>query len=93
MQSKAKTVEAYLRTVPENRKEALPQLGFMSQKNVIGLYILEKDVLDQYRDEMKRVSIGKGAIRCPNPSKIDYELVTRLLVGTRVSSDKICPRP
>jgi hypothetical protein len=66
------------------------EVGFMSQKNNIALYILRKDVLDVYRSAIVASSIGKGCIRYRNPNKIDFEMVEKLLVGTRESKGEVC---
>jgi uncharacterized protein YdhG (YjbR/CyaY superfamily) len=68
------------------------EVGFASQKNFIGLYILRKDVLDTYRDSLnaKGVSVGKGAIRYSRPEKIDFQVVEMLLKATQESSGVIC---
>ena len=67
------------------------EVGFASQKNFIGLYILNKEVLDAYRHKLKGISIGKGAIRYPKPSKIDFAVVEQLLLDARNSNGAICP--
>jgi len=120
MQSKAATVDEYLKEVPPDRLEALKkmrelclkelkgytetmryggpgyekngvvEIGFASQKNNIALYILKKDVLDQYREELKGISVGKGAIRYTKPAKIDFAIVQKLIAGTFLSDTVIC---
>ncbi|MGB5005863.1 MAG: DUF1801 domain-containing protein [Ferruginibacter sp.] len=73
-------------------KNDVAEAGFASQQHFIGLYILEKDVLDQYRDQLKGrgISIGKGCIRYSKPYKINFELVKKLLKGTCDSKSIIC---
>lgn len=120
MQSKAATVDEYLKEVPPERLEALkkirklclqelkgyveimqyggpcyvknniPEAGFASQKHFIGLYILKKDVMDKYRDQLKGISAGKGCIRYTKPEKIDFSVVQKLLAGTFKSKNTIC---
>jgi uncharacterized protein YdhG (YjbR/CyaY superfamily) len=122
MQSSAKTVTAYLREVPAERRAALTRLrdlcrefltgfeesmayggpcysrngevevGFASQKNFIGLYILRTDVMKTHRDQLKGkgVSIGKGAIRYSKPEKIDFGVVESMLRATQESMGPIC---
>lgn len=76
--------------IPSYKRNGVAEVSFNSQKHFISLYILKKDVLDKYRDEMKGLSIGKGCIRYPKPEKIDYKIVKKLLVDTRKSTSKIC---
>jgi uncharacterized protein YdhG (YjbR/CyaY superfamily) len=66
------------------------EVGFASQKNNIALYILRKDVLDAYRAEFPPSTIGKGCIRYRNPDRIDFEVVTALLIATQKSTGPIC---
>ncbi len=66
------------------------EVGFASQKNNIALYLLRKDVLDVYRHAFAASSIGKGCIRYRNPNKIDFDIVEKLLVGTRESNSEVC---
>jgi uncharacterized protein YdhG (YjbR/CyaY superfamily) len=75
---------------PSYSKNGVVEVGFASQKNFIGFYILKKPVLDAYRAELKGISVGKGAIRYANPEKIDWDVVKKLLVGTNESVDVIC---
>jgi uncharacterized protein YdhG (YjbR/CyaY superfamily) len=122
VQSKAKTVPAYLKEVPEGRKAALKKLrelcrstltgfkesmeyggpcysrngevevGFMSQKHFIGLYILRTDVMRAHRDllNVPGISLGKGCIRYSKPEKIDFSVVERMLRATEESTGKVC---
>ena len=122
MQSKAKTVTAYLNEVPAGRKDALKKLrelcrthltgftesmdyggptysrngeaevGFMSQKHYIGLYILRTDVMKTHRTQLERrgVSVGKGAIRYSSPERIDYHVVESMLRATVKSTGPVC---
>ena len=122
MQSSAKTVTAYLREVPPERKAALTKLrdlcraeltdfeeameyggptysrggevevGFASQKNFIGLYILRTDVMKTHKEQLKGkgVSIGKGAIRYSKPERIDFKVVESMLRATHESTGPVC---
>lgn len=75
---------------PSYWRNGEPEVGFASQKNFIGLYILRKDVLDAFRDQLKGISVGKGAIRYSRPEKIDFHLVRKLLQETASSRGPIC---
>jgi len=67
-------------------------VGFASQKNFIGLYILRTDVMNAHKDllQAKGVSLGKGAIRYSQPEKIDFEIVESMLRGTLESTGPVC---
>jgi uncharacterized protein YdhG (YjbR/CyaY superfamily) len=122
MQSFAKTVTAYMKSVPAERKAALKKLrdlcrltltgfeesmdyggpcysrngevevGFASQKNFIGLYILRTDVMNTHKDQLKvkGVTLGKGAIRYSKPERIDFNVVESMLRATRESTGVVC---
>lgn len=120
MQSKAATVDEYLKEVPKERLKALEQIrklcieelrgytetmryggpcyeknniaevGFASQKNFIGLYILKQDVMEKFRKELKGISAGKGSIRYTKPEQIDFTIIRKLLDGTYRSDQPIC---
>ena len=122
MQSQAKTVTAYLKEVPAERRATLKklrdlcralltsfeetmeyggpsykrngvvELGFASQKNFIGLYILRTDVMNAHKDLLKGkgVTFGKGAIRYTKPERIDFKVVESMLRATQESMGPIC---
>ena len=122
MQSSAKTVNAYLKELPPERRGALQKLrdlcrmhlagfeeaityggptyarngvvevGFASQKNFIGLYILRTDVMNAHRDRLKvkGVTFGKGAIRYSKPERIDFDVVESMLRATAASTGPVC---
>ena len=68
------------------------EVGFASQKNFIGLYILRTDVMDAHRDLLKGkgVSLGKGCIRYSKPEKINFKVVEMMLKATQESTGGIC---
>ena len=68
------------------------EVGFASQKNFIGLYILRLDVLNAHRDmlKVKGVSVGKGVIRYSKPERIDFKVVEMMLKATQESTGVIC---
>jgi uncharacterized protein YdhG (YjbR/CyaY superfamily) len=66
------------------------EVGFASQKNFIGLYILRTDVMKAHRHLLKGISVGKGAIRYGKPEKIDFEVVKSMLKGTVASDGPVC---
>lgn len=122
MQSSAKTVPAYLKEVPAERRAALKQLrdlcratltgfeesmqygmpgysrdgvvevGFMSQKHFIGLYILRTDVMNahKYLLKIKGVTHGKGCIRYSKPERIDFNVVESMLRATVEAEGVVC---
>jgi uncharacterized protein YdhG (YjbR/CyaY superfamily) len=68
------------------------EVGFASQKNFIGLYILRTDVMKAHQNllKVKGVSLGKGVIRYSNPEKIDFKVVEMMLKATQESSGPHC---
>ena len=78
---------------PSYSRNGVVEVGFASQKNFIGLYILRTDVMKTYKDMLKTeggVSIGKGAIRYSKPEKIDFEVVEKMLKATVESTGVVC---
>jgi len=68
------------------------EVGFASQKNFIGLYILRTDVMNTHKEQLhgKGISIGKGAIRYSKPERIDFNVVESMLRDTVKSTGPVC---
>ena len=68
------------------------EVGFASQKNFIGLYILRTDVMQAHKDQLKvkGVTFGKGAIRFSKPERIDFNVVESMLRATAESRGPVC---
>jgi hypothetical protein len=104
MQSKAKTVDEYLKEVPENRQSALAQLRKLCLERLGGYeesmkygmpsykkkYILKEEVLNKYREDLAHLNLGKGCIRYSKPQQIDFEIVKQLLLESHQSDSEIC---
>jgi hypothetical protein len=68
------------------------EVGFASQKNFIGLYILHTDVLNSHRHllDSTGVTAGKGAVRYTRPGRIDFKVVESMLRATVESGGEVC---
>lgn len=77
---------------PTYARDGEVEVGFASQKNFIGLYILRTDVMNAHKDQLKRkgVSVGKGAIRYSIPEHIDFGIVESMLRATAESTGPVC---
>lgn len=78
---------------PSYWREGEPEVGFASQKNFIGLYILRMDVMNSHLDRLKAakgVGLGKGVIRYSKPEKIDFSVVESMLRATSESRGPVC---
>jgi uncharacterized protein YdhG (YjbR/CyaY superfamily) len=77
---------------PTYKRNGVVEVGFASQKNFIGLYILRTDVMNLHRDLLKSigVSVGKGAIRYSKPERIDFKVVESMLRATQASIGPVC---
>ena len=77
---------------PCYKRDGVIEVGFASQKNFIGLYILRTDVMSAHKELLKGngVSVGKGAIRYSQPEKIDFQVVESMLRATLESSGEVC---
>ena len=68
------------------------EVGFASQKNFIGVYILRTDVMNAYKHLLigKGVSFGKGAVCYSKPERIDFGVVEKMLRATQASTGPVC---
>jgi hypothetical protein len=68
------------------------EVGFASQKNFIGLYILRTDVMNTHKDllKVKGVSVGKGSIHYSKPEKIDFSVVESMLHTMQAAEGPVC---
>jgi uncharacterized protein YdhG (YjbR/CyaY superfamily) len=71
--------EAIQYGMPTYRRNGVPEIAFASQRQYIALYVMKKDVVDEFRTALAAASIGKGCIRFTKPEKIDFEVIDRLL--------------
>ena len=76
--------------MPGYRRNGVLEVSFNSQKQHIAIYILKKDVLDEFRAGLNASSIGKGCIRYSSPKKIDFDAIGRLLRRNAESADAPC---
>lgn len=77
---------------PSYSRNGVVEVGFASQKNFIGLYILRTDVMlaHRYMLNIPGVTFGKGAIRYARPEKIDFAVVEKMLRATLESTGEVC---
>lgn len=77
---------------PSYSRNGEVEVGFASQKNYIGLYILRTDVMraHRYMLNIPGVTLGKGAIRYSTPEKIDFAVVEKMLRATVESTGPVC---
>jgi uncharacterized protein YdhG (YjbR/CyaY superfamily) len=76
--------------LPGYKRNGVLEVAFASQKQYIALYILRKEIVDQFRDALSAASIGKGCIRFTKPEKIDFDLLERLLRRNAESNSAPC---
>ena len=76
--------------LPGYKRAGSIEVSFASQKQYIALYVLKKDVVDEFRAALSAASIGKGCIRFSNPDQIDYEVLQRLLQRVAESTSAPC---
>ena len=73
-------------------RDGVVEVGFASQKNFIGLYILRTDVMRSHRYllTVKGITLGKGAIRYSKSEHIDFNVVESMLRATVESTGPVC---
>ena len=76
--------------MPGYKRNGMLEVSFASQKQYISLYVMKKDVVDEFRSELPTASIGKGCIRFTKPDKIDFDVLNRLLRRTAESKSRPC---
>src|SRR5947209_16022812 len=76
--------------MPCYKRNGAVEVSFASQKQYVALYILKKDVVDEFRDALPAASIGKGCIRFKKPEAIDFDVIGRMLRRNVESSAKAC---
>jgi len=76
--------------LPVYKRNGVPEVSFASQKQYISLYVLKKEVLDEFRGALPTAKIGKGCIRFSKPDKIDFEVVKQLIRRTAASKAAPC---
>ena len=76
--------------MPVYKRNGAMEVSLASQKQYIALYVLRKDVIDEFRSSFAGLKIGKGCIRFPKPDLINYEVVEQLLRRTAESRSAPC---
>jgi uncharacterized protein YdhG (YjbR/CyaY superfamily) len=76
--------------MPGYKRNGVLEVSFASHKQYISLYVLKKDVVDEFRSALSAASIGKGCIRFTKPDKIDFDVLKRLLRRTAGSKSAPC---
>jgi uncharacterized protein YdhG (YjbR/CyaY superfamily) len=76
--------------LPTYRRGGVPEVAFASQKQYIALYVMKKDVLDEFRSALGASSIGKGCVRFNKPEMIDFAVIDRLLRRNAQSAAANC---
>jgi len=77
--------------MPCYKRDGILEVSFASQKQYVALYILRKDVLDEFRTSLPAATIGKGCIRFRKIDSIDFETIRRILLRNVKSTSPSCP--
>jgi uncharacterized protein YdhG (YjbR/CyaY superfamily) len=89
-----KTLKGYEETIeygmPCYKRGGVLEVSFASQKQYVALYVMKKEVVDEFRDALPAASIGKGCIRFKKPAAIDFAVVEKLLRRNAESSAAPC---
>ena len=76
--------------LPGYKRNGIVEVAFAIQKQYIALYVMKKEVVDEFRGALSGASIGKGCIRFTKPDKIDFDVLKRLLRKTAKSKSAPC---
>ena len=76
------------------KRDGVIEVGFVSQKQSINVYVNQKGVVDEFREALvlprSGVSMGKSCIRFSSPDKIDFAVLERLLRKNMASKAAHC---
>jgi uncharacterized protein YdhG (YjbR/CyaY superfamily) len=75
---------------PCYKRNGAAEVAFASQKQYVALYVMKKDVVDEFRRALPAAKIGKGCIRFSKPEMMDFEVLARLLHRTAESNSAPC---
>lgn len=76
--------------MPSYKKDGTVAVAFNSQKNYICLYFLNEQVMQANKKLITGLNHGKACMRYPNPKKIDFNIIEKLLEDTVKSTGKPC---
>ena|SRR5581483_10441631 len=76
--------------MPCYKRGGAAEVAFASQKQYVALYVMKKDVVDEFRGALPAASIGKGCIRFKKPAEMDFGVLEQLLRRTAESSEAPC---
>jgi uncharacterized protein YdhG (YjbR/CyaY superfamily) len=82
--------EAMCYGMPSYEADGHVEVSFAKQARNLSLYIMKQAALEAHRSELGDLSVGKSCIRFTRPAQIDWDVVARLLVDTRESTDAAC---
>jgi len=74
--------------MPAYKRAGVMEISFASQKQYVAVYVLKKDVVDEFRDVLPKQT-GKGCIRF-RPDRVDFAVVEQILRRTAESSAEPC---
>jgi uncharacterized protein YdhG (YjbR/CyaY superfamily) len=76
--------------MPSYSKDGIGGVAFANQKNYISLYVVKTGVINNNKDLLKGLSVGKCCIRYPSPAKMDFEVIKKLLKDSVQSTGPVC---
>jgi uncharacterized protein YdhG (YjbR/CyaY superfamily) len=76
--------------LPAYKRNGVLEISFASQKNYVALYVMRKNVLDEFRAKITGASIGKGCIRFTKPERIPFDVLEELLRRNAGSRSEAC---
>jgi uncharacterized protein YdhG (YjbR/CyaY superfamily) len=76
--------------MPAYNKDGKAEVAFASQKQYISLYIMKTQLVDDHREQLAGLSVGKCCIRFGKPADMDFAVIASLLRATVHSPDAPC---
>ena len=76
--------------VPTYSRNGKPEVAFGSKKQYISFYILKKRVVEDHREQLAGLPVGKGCIRYRKPVDMDFGVIGSMLNATVLSPEEPC---
>lgn len=83
-------IEGMTYGMPTYARGGKVEIAFASQKQYIALYVMKAGVVAANNEAFKGLNVGKSCVRFPNPERMDFALIDKLLAESRDSPEAPC---
>jgi len=82
--------ECWRYAMPGYERDGEIEIAFKVQRRYTSLYVSRLDVMDKVRGRLAGLSVGKGCVRFPRVTAIDWDLVTDVTRLTATTRGEVC---